>query len=200
MDAETRRRAFEPFFTTKDVGSGTGLGLATVYGIVQQMDGLVEIDSEPGRGAAFRIYLPQATAKSQATVLPEPSSQLLGCETVLLVEDDPALRPYLVQVLECNGYKVLAAEDSETALSLTDAFSEPIDLVISDVTMPGRSGPELVAELLLSRPGLPALYISGHTDGVLTRLVENVGEHRLLQKPFSSTDLLARIRQILAAA
>jgi PAS domain S-box-containing protein len=200
MDAETRRRAFEPFFTTKDVGRGTGLGLATVYGIVQQMGGSVEVETAPQHGAAFRLYFPHVSAAPLSTSLPEPTSALLGRETVLLVEDDEMLRPYLVQVLECNGYHVIAADSSERALSLIDSSQEPIDLVISDVVMPGRSGPELVAELLRARPGLPALYISGHAEGLLPRPPGPAGRTQLLQKPFSSTDLLTKVRQILAAA
>ncbi|MEO8480983.1 MAG: ATP-binding protein [Acidobacteriota bacterium] len=199
MNEETRRRAFEPFFTTKDVGSGTGLGLATVYGIVQQMKGAVEIESEPGQGATFRLFFPYASAPAVAS-LAETDLALRGRETVLIVEDDPTLRPYLVQVLECNGYRVIAAGDSDAALSMVEAFSEPIDLVISDVLMPGKTGPELVRELLRSRPGIPALFISGHAEALLPRMSEQVADRQLLQKPFSSTDLLARVRQILAAA
>ncbi len=199
MDAETRRRAFEPFFTTKDVGSGTGLGLATVYGIVQQMKGAVEIESEPGQGATFRLFFPYASAPHAASV-PDGDVALRGRETVLIVEDDPALRPYLVQVLECNGYRVIAAGDSDAALSMVEAFSEPIDLVISDVLMPGKTGPELVGELLRSRPGIPALFISGHAEALLPRMPDHLAHRELLQKPFSSTDLLARVRQILTAA
>jgi PAS domain S-box-containing protein len=199
MDAETRRRAFEPFFTTKVVGSGTGLGLATVYGIVQQMNGAVEIDSQPGQGATFRLYFPYATAPRTSSK-PETDLTLRGRETVLVVEDDPALRPYLVEVLECNGYRVIAAGDSDSALSMVEAFSEPIDLVISDVLMPGKTGPELVGELLRARPGIPALFISGHAEALLPRMPEHFTPPQLLQKPFSSTDLLARVRQILTAA
>ena len=110
------------------------------------------------------------------------------------------LRPYLVHVLECNGYRVIAAGDSDTALSMVESFSEPIDLVISDVLMPGKTGPELVRELLRSRPGIPALFISGHPEGLLPRISEQVTPRHLLQKPFSSADLLARVRQILTAA
>jgi two-component system cell cycle sensor histidine kinase/response regulator CckA len=117
-----------------------------------------------------------------------------------LVEDDHALRPYLVQVLERNGYRVIAAESCEAALQVTDSVQCAIDLVVSDVTMPGRSGPELVAELLQSRPGLPTLYISGHAEGHWPMMAEASDPRYLLQKPFSSSDFLAKVRQILAAA
>jgi PAS domain S-box-containing protein len=201
MDAETRRRAFEPFFTTKPVGRGTGLGLSTVYGIVQQMGGDAEIISEPGRGATFRLYFPQASpaARAAAPPAPIPAPAATG-EVVLLVEDDEMLRPFLIQVLQGNGYRVLAAENSDKALSLVESLGEPIDLVISDVIMPGRTGPELVAELLRSRPGLPALYISGHAEGLLPPVPAQTLPMHLLQKPFSSTDLLTKVREILAAA
>ena len=196
MDAETRRRAFEPFFTTKDVGQGTGLGLATVYGIVQQMNGLIEIDSEPNRGSAFRVYLPHAGERALSQ--PDESASLVwGHEQVLLVEDDDALRTYLVHVLECHGYRVIAAEGPEAALALTESLQEPLQLVISDVVMPGMSGPELVAELHQSRPGLAALFISGHDDIHAGRVHTQETLSRLLQKPFSSTDLLTMVRQVL---
>jgi PAS domain S-box-containing protein len=201
MDAETRRRAFEPFFTTKPVGRGTGLGLSTVYGIVQQMGGDAEIISEPGRGATFRLYFPQASPAARAAAPPAPGpSPIATGEFVLLVEDDEMLRPFLIQVLQGNGYRVLAAENSDKALSLVESLNEPIDLVISDVIMPGRTGPELVAELLRSRPGLPALYISGHAEGLLPPVPAQTLPMHLLQKPFSSTDLLTKVREILAAA
>jgi PAS domain S-box-containing protein len=195
MDAETRRRAFEPFFTTKGVGQGTGLGLATVYGIVQQMNGLIEIDSEPNRGCAFRVYLPHADRV--VSPLDESTSLVWGHEQVLLVEDDDALRTYLAHVLECHGYRVIAAEGPEAALALTESLQEPLQLVISDVVMPGMSGPDLVAELHQSRPDLAALFISGHDDIHAGRVHTKETLSRLLQKPFSSTDLLIMVRQVL---
>ncbi|ODS57015.1 MAG: hypothetical protein ABS36_05810 [Acidobacteria bacterium SCN 69-37] len=200
MDAETRRRAFEPFFTTKAVGSGTGLGLATVYGIVQQMGGVIEIDSEIGCGSTFRIGLPHAAEPACPPHPPLPQAVTTGCETLLLIEDDDALRAYLVHVLEGHGYHVIAAEGAEAALTVTEEEIRAVDLVISDVVVPGMSGPEIVAELEHLRPGLPALYISGGAD-----LGGGAGEGTgptglLLQKPFSSTDLLARVRHVLSVS
>ncbi len=198
MDAETRQRAFEPFFTTKDVGKGTGLGLSIVYGIAQQMGGVLEIDSEVRRGTTVRLCLPSVAA----VLVPVSASASPAGEsgTVLLVEDDAGLRRYLRQVLETQGYRVLAAESAEAAISATGAFDGDIDLVISDVAMPRRSGPELVAELVQTRPGLPALYISGYSERTPASATAATGPQAWLEKPFSSDALISRVRQILAAA
>jgi two-component system cell cycle sensor histidine kinase/response regulator CckA len=196
MDAETRRRAFEPFFTTKDVGRGTGLGLSTVYGIVQQMGGAIEVESEPDRGATFRLYFPQASGVVAAPVVPSER----GSETVLLVEDEDALRRYLTHVLESHGYRVIAAEHVASALALTQSFGERIDLVISDVAMPGSTGPELVRLIGQARPGLSALFISGNRYTALAPQAHAISVDQLLVMPFSSAELLSKVRQILAAA
>jgi PAS domain S-box-containing protein len=201
MDEETRRRVFEPFFTTKDVGKGTGLGLSTVYGIVQQMGGAIDLASAPGRGAHFRLFFPQAAGVSApAAVEARPTTFGRGTETVLLVEDEDVVRRYLANLLESHGYHVLAAEDARAALALTQSFGGRIDLVISDVVMPGSSGPELVRLLGQARPGLSALFISGSADVEIARHTHAVHRDQLLLKPFSSTELLAKIRQIIAAA
>jgi two-component system cell cycle sensor histidine kinase/response regulator CckA len=200
MDAETRRRVFEPFFTTKEVGRGTGLGLSTVYGIVQQMGGGIALDSEPQQGARFRLYFPQASQVVSAAAMPSaavPSER--GTETVLLVEDEDAVRKYLTHVLQSHGYQVIAAADASAALALTQSFGGRIDLVISDVVMPGSTGPELVRLLGQARPGLSALFISGHADSALARHAHAISADQLLLKPFSSTELLTKIRRILAA-
>jgi len=201
MDAATRQRVFEPFFTTKDVGQGTGLGLSTVYGIVQQMGGAVEVESTLNRGSTFRLWFPQT---SEVVALVEgvtpPIGARRGDETLLLVEDEAAVRKYLTHVLESHGYRVLAAAEPSSALALIESFGERIDLVISDVVMPGSTGPELVRLLSQARPGLSALFISGYADSVLARHASGVNGHQLLLKPFSSTELLTKIRQILTAA
>jgi CheY-like chemotaxis protein len=200
MDDETRQRAFEPFFTTKDVGRGTGLGLSTVYGIVQQMGGAIDVESVPGRGTTFRAYFPQGSdvAVRSPVAAPEPPGR--GRETVLLVEDDEAVRKYLGHLLESHGYRVLTAGHASAALSLTQSFGGRIDLVISDVVMPGSTGPELVRLLGQAQPGVSALFISGYADAALARHAPSVRADQLLLKPFSSAELLTRIRQILAAA
>jgi nitrogen-specific signal transduction histidine kinase len=201
MSAETQRRVFEPFFTTKDVGRGTGLGLSTVYGIVKQMGGAIEVDSELGRGTIFRLYFPHAAvsvaAKPMDPATHEPST---GRETVLLVEDDADVRTYMVRVLEAQGYHVIAAEHARAALAATQATQTHIDLVISDIVMPGSTGPELVRLLGEQQPHLSALFISGHEEAVLARHAGAVSDVSLLQKPFSSTELLMKVRQILSAA
>jgi PAS domain S-box-containing protein len=201
MDSETRRRVFEPFFTTKEVGSGTGLGLSTAYGIVQQMGGAIEVESEPSRGARFRLYLPQASepALAAARRIP-PADRGQGSETVLLVENEGAVRRYLAHLLESHGYHVIAAERATDALALTEELGGRIDLVISDMVIPGSTGPELLRLLGQARPGLPALFMSGYADAAAARHAQTVSADWLLLKPFSSTEFLTKIRRILAAA
>ena len=198
MDAETRRRAFEPFFTTKEIGRGTGLGLSTVYGIVQQMDGTVEIESEVGRGTTFRLSFPAFDPAVAGGI--EAAEASHGHETLLLIEDDAALRTYLKQVLESHGYRVIAAEHPRSALALTHSFDGVIDLVISDVVMPGSAGPELVQLLGQKRPGLSALYLSGHTERDFDAGAYGDDDVEDTSAPVTSTELLSRIRRILSAA
>jgi PAS domain S-box-containing protein len=198
MDEATQSRIFEPFFTTKALGHGTGLGLATVFGILKQMGGAVRVFSRPGEGATFRLYFPEARGREAAI---EPAAVIAvhrGSETVLLVEDDVAVRQYLTQVLEQQGYRVIAAENQDAALARVQAHVEPIHLVVTDVIMPGGTGPELVRALDQVRPGLPALYISGYADVVLSRQATVPKAGHFLQKPFSASDLLGKIRQILS--
>ncbi len=199
MDAETQRRAFEPFFTTKGVGRGTGLGLSTVYGIVQQMKGVIALESQVGSGTRFRLFFPETAGDLAPASALAPVETMRGDETVLLVEDDVAVRDFLGQVLQAHGYTVLAAEHADSACALARSFAERIDLVITDVVMPGSTGPELVNQLHAGRPGLAALYISGYADQVLDQHAPPLAPGQLLMKPFSSTELLTRIRQILAA-
>jgi CheY-like chemotaxis protein len=201
MTADTRRRVFEPFFTTKEVGSGTGLGLSTVYGIIQQMGGAIDVRSEPNGGAEFRVYIPQASEPAVAGAKPiAPAAIAGGTETVLLVESEDAVRTYLTRLLESHGYQVIAADDAAAALALTQTFDGRIDLIISDVVVPDSTGPELVRLLGQARPGVSALYMSGYAEAVAARHALTVGADRLLLKPFSSTELLTKIREILAAA
>jgi CheY-like chemotaxis protein len=198
IDAATQARIFEPFFTTKDPGHGTGLGLATVYGIVRQMGGLIRVESAPNEGATFRLYLP-TTSRRAEPVRPEAARDLLGHETVLLVEDDASVRRFVRQVLEQHGYVVLEAMDHPSALAVVQQRRETIDIIVTDVVMPRGTGPELVRALAPILPGVPALFISGYADAVLARQVTFPKASHFLQKPFSAADLLARIRQILAS-
>ncbi len=199
MDEATKARIFEPFFTTKEVGRGTGLGLATVYGIVKQMDGIVTVASEPGQGATFRLYFPEARMRAEAIAGKRPGASDLprGKETLLLVEDDEAVRVFLAQVLERHGYRVIAAEHQTAALARAREHNEPIHLVITDVVMPGGTGPELARAFEMVCPGVPVLYISGYADGVLAQHGTLPKAGHFLQKPFSADDLLTRIAQIL---
>jgi len=202
MDAAIRARIFEPFFTTKEPGKGTGLGLATVFGIVQQSGGRIELDSEPGRGSSFRIYLPRAAGAANA---PEPASAARaerpsGSETVLVLEDEPALRELVRTLLERGGYTVLVAEGVATALALVERHGGAIHLLLTDVVMPGLSGPEAAARLLALRPEARVLYMSGHAGDLIGRRGELPAGAALLIKPFTEASLLRMVREVLADA
>ena len=191
MDAETQSHIFEPFFTTKDLGKGTGLGLATVFGIVKQSGGHLNVYSEPGRGSTFKVYLPRveevATKEEAATPpLPPPT----GTETILLVEDAEALRVMIREILEGGGYTVLDASHPEEALAMAKAHPSPVHLMLTDVVLPRMSGPDLAASLQRVRPGIRVLYMSGYTaDAIGNHGVLEPGTH-FLQKPFTAEALL----------
>lgn len=201
MTAEVQAHVFEPFFTTKEMGKGTGLGLSTVYGIVAQSEGAIRVYTEPGVGTTFKIYLPDAAAPDLPRA-PEPESDaidLRGTETVLLVEDDPAVRALSRQVLTRYGYSVLEAPAPSQALIVAERHSGPIDLVLTDVVMPEMGGPELVSRLAPLRPGIGILYMSGYTeDAIVTQGVIDASAG-FIQKPFSPDALARKIRAVLAA-
>jgi PAS domain S-box-containing protein len=198
MTPEVRARVFEPFFTTKPPGRGTGLGLATVFGIVEQSAGHIELESEPGRGTRFDIDLPsvaeEAARPESAATAPLPST---GSETILLVEDEPSVRRLARLALEGRGYKVLGAEDGLTALSLAERHRGPIDLLITDLVMPGMSGRELADLLHGHRPGLRVIFMSGYVEHAELRTALVRGGGAFLQKPFSMVDLAAKVREVL---
>jgi CheY-like chemotaxis protein len=197
MDADTLAHAFEPFFTTKERGKGTGLGLATVYGIVKQSGGYIQALSESGAGATFRIYLPRAhgPADSPSNVSPRPST-VRGTETILLVEDEGAVRRLAQTVLRARGYQVLVAETAEAAIELARAHPERIHLLLTDVVLPGMDGHRLAEVLRAERPGLAVLFSSGYFDAR-----EGVGESDpLLRKPFTPDGLVEAVRSILRKA
>jgi signal transduction histidine kinase/DNA-binding LacI/PurR family transcriptional regulator/ActR/RegA family two-component response regulator len=201
MDSETQARIFEPFFTTKPTGRGTGLGLATVFGIVSQSGGHIRVDSAPGRGTTFDLYFPALPAQEPATVEPpatEPAS-ISGSETILLVEDDDRVRLAITRFMSRHGYRVLAAADGDEALRVCERHIGPLDMVVTDVRMPGLRGPDLARHLARLRPQTAILFISGYTDS--TPILDSVSGPAvaLLQKPFTSEALARKVRQMLAA-
>lgn len=198
MDAETRKHLFEPFFTTKGLGRGTGLGLATTYGIVRQSGGHITVDSEPGRGTTFNIYLPVVEEPHEpAEPAPALEAASAGKGTILLVEDEPALLAMARQALLGQGYTVLTAADGEHALEVAGGHRGAIDLLLTDVVMPRLGGRELARRLEKLRPGMHVLYMSGYADNQLAH--EGVLEAGLavLQKPFTPRALLRRVRDSL---
>jgi len=198
MDTVTRERIFEPFFTTKQKGKGTGLGLSTVFGIVRQSRGRIEVSSEPDHGSTFRVYLP-ATEREldrELSERPRPAT-LRGTEIILLVEDDEQVRASTSTILERHGYTVLRASHGEEALQLSELFEGPIDLLVTDVVMPRISGLDLAAHLCRLRPGLKVLYVSGYADGPLLEHGALAPDIVLLPKPITPDGLLSKVREVL---
>jgi PAS domain S-box-containing protein len=198
MDAETRARIFEPFFTTKESGKGTGLGLATVYGIVSQSGGHIWVYSEVGHGTTFKIYLPRAEEPAREhhpALVVEPAGP--GSETILLVEDEASMRKLLVEVLQHKGYNVLAAEDGARALEISRKYTGIIHLLITDVVMPAMRGEQLAEQLKQERPETRVMFMSGYTDKALAHSGVLQEDTILLQKPFTPDVLLRRVRQLL---
>lgn len=198
MDEATKARIFEPFFTTKEPGKGTGLGLASVYGIVKQSGGYVWVYSELGRGTTFKIYFPRVHADGENVSMPPIETETIGgCQTILLVEDEPALRKVTASALQSMGYTVLEAEDPTKAIHLVETCREPIHLLLTDVIMPGMNGLELSKRLKFLRPDLKVMFISGYGGGELTRQISLEPDAVLLQKPFSKNALLTKIHAVL---
>jgi len=198
MDVKTQARVFEPFFTTKEPGKGTGLGLATAYGIVKQSGGNISVHSELGHGATFKICLPRVEGASQPHAVEEPSGDApRGSETVLLVEDAEPLREVVRQFLQEAGYNVLVAEDGAAALAASQKRRRPIDLLLTDVVMPGLSGPQLARELQTARPAMHVLFMSGYADEAIGRRGVLEGGITLIEKPFTRRSLLRKLREVL---
>jgi two-component system cell cycle sensor histidine kinase/response regulator CckA len=200
IDPEVLPHIFEPFFTTKQ-GKGTGLGLSTVYGIATQHGGYVEVDSRPGAGTRFRVCFPVA----QEPVQPEPAEGAAaplprGDETVLLAEDEPAVREATRALLSRLGYRALVARDGAEALALAAGHAGPIQLLLTDVVMPGLNGRELAARLQAARPGLAVVYMSGYSQDVVDQAGVLEEGLTLVQKPFQPATLAAALRRALAAA
>jgi PAS domain S-box-containing protein len=197
MDASTQARIFEPFFTTKETGKGTGLGLATVYGIVKQSGGYIFADSEVGNGTTFRVYLPQAESVAEAAFPAVATYAPRGSETLLVVEDEPAFRDLLRDGLRSRGYQVLVAANGIEAMQVAEQHAGTIRLLITDVIMPQMSGPELARSLRKVRSSTDVLYMSGYTEDKLGD-ISSSGELTLIQKPFYIDDLVRKIQEILA--
>jgi two-component system cell cycle sensor histidine kinase/response regulator CckA len=190
---------FEPFFSTKEVGKGTGLGLATVYGIVKQSEGYVFVDSEVGVGSTFKIYLPRVDDAAPPLPMEATPPVVRGAETVLLVEDEDVLRELLIEAIEAGGYSVLAARDGAEALQIADAHPGPIPILVTDVVMPGMTGPKLVELVAPTRPEMKVLYISGYSEDAIAHHGLTGPGRALLSKPFSPEVFLRRVRQSLDA-
>jgi two-component system, cell cycle sensor histidine kinase and response regulator CckA len=200
MDPETQAHIFEPFFTTKGKGRGTGLGLATVYGIVKQSEGYIQVESALQCGAVFRIYFPAVEGQSQPAVQPQAARVTPGGkETILLAEDEEPVRMMVQEFLQSHGYTVLRAADGLEALGICEQYSEPIHLLLTDVVMPRMGGRELAERMALLRPDLPILYISGYTDDVAVRHGAADRKAAFLSKPFTLQSLALKLREVLEA-
>jgi two-component system cell cycle sensor histidine kinase/response regulator CckA len=195
MKPHVREHIFEPFFTTKELGKGTGLGLATVYGIVRQAGGHILVYSAVGLGTVFKVYLPVAVAATDGSDVAAVSPEPWGSETILLVEDDPDVCEFASLAISHFGFKVLTAQSGAEALALCETYPERIDLLVSDVIMPIMNGPDLAARVRLVRPGIRVLFLSGYTDDVVAG--RGLETDAFMQKPFSSEGLARKIRDVL---
>ncbi len=199
MDRATQARIFEPFFTTKEKGKGTGLGLSTVFGIVQQCGGFVGVYSEPGHGTSFKVYIPLIDADADVLPVLPPPITLAGSETILLVEDDDQIRLVAGEILRKQGYQVIEARDAVEALRCCEVHATTLDLLVTDVVMPQMSGPELAKRVLLMRPGIKVLCMSGYTDDALVRHGALEARFAYLQKPITPQTLARKVRTTLDA-
>ena len=200
MDEKTKAHIFEPFFTTKEKGKGTGLRLSTVYGIVKQSGGYVWVYSEPGQGATFKVYLPRVTADKgrKPRVTPAPNRLPRGSETILLAEDEATVRAVVRQALERQGYVVLEAPNTETAIAFAERHDGAIHMLISDVVMPGLSGRDLADRVRTARPGIKVMFMSGYTDEAVVRHGKLDAGVAYLQKPFGPEALARKVREVLS--
>lgn len=197
MDQETLAHIFEPFFTTKEEGKGTGLGLSTTYGIVKQSGGHLTVASVPGKGSTFRIYLPKL---SDSAALPQPAEAQTnrpGRQTVLVVEDESALRKLMTKVLEAEGFQVVEAKDGGQAAGICKTWSEPIDMVVSDLAMPKLNGLQLKEIVASLRPNAKFLLISGYAEDVVEDPTILRADTNFLEKPFLPDELVRKVRQLL---
>ncbi|MCX7281361.1 MAG: response regulator, partial [Alphaproteobacteria bacterium] len=202
MSKEIQSKIFDPFFTTKPVGQGTGLGLATVYGIVKQSGGFIDVDSELGRGTAFNIYLPRRKIEESdaapVEAAPAVARDVTGQDTILLVEDEEAVRSFAARALRMRGYKVLEAGGGEEALEIVKSDDAKIDLIITDVVMPNMDGPTMVRHVKVLNPGLPVIFMSGYAEEAFRRNDQNSEDIDFLPKPFGLKQLAAKVKEVLA--
>ena len=200
IDAQVKAHIFEPFFTTKEKGKGTGLGLATVYGIVKQSDGSIWVDSEPGQGTTFKIYLPRVEAAAEPPApKPMPPASVRGSETILLAEDEEAVRNLMRRVLEAHGYTLLVAADGQEALRLADGHKGPIHLLLTDIVMPNLGGRQLAERVVSARHATKVLYLSGYTDDAIVHHGVLEPGIAFLEKPFTPQGLARKVRELLDA-
>ncbi|PYQ95701.1 MAG: hypothetical protein DMF96_21310, partial [Acidobacteria bacterium] len=200
MPPEVQARIFEPFFTTKAHDRGTGLGLAAAYGTVKQFGGYIEVESQVGRGTTFTIYLPKASQPAQVQGASLPVNAPVGTETILLVEDESGVRAFVKIALQRFGYRVVEVANAEAALILMKTFEGPIDLLLTDVVLPGIGGRELAAQVGRERPNMHVLFMSGYARGLESSEGRLDAGAQLIEKPFTAQALLTRIRQLLADA
>jgi CheY-like chemotaxis protein len=197
MDESIKGQIFEPFFTRKEKGKGTGLGLSTVYGIISQAGGHIEVESRPGEGATFRLYFSEAEGEADVPAPAKIAQVQAGSETVLLVEDEPEVRSLTSLILSRMGYRVLAAEHGVAALELWKHRSAEVDVLLTDVIMPHMSGVELAQKLRAQNPELRVLFMSGYTDDMIARHGLRPDEISILQKPFTAELLASKLRNVL---
>ena len=198
MNPATLARIFEPFFSARRRGRGTGLGLSTVYGIVRQNGGFIRVESAPGQGTAFRIYFPTTEAEVSAAESSRTPAEAECQGTVLVVEDEPVVRRLAVRILRMQGYSVLEAENGAAALRVCERQAGPVDLLLTDVVMPGLNGKELFEALRSSHPALRVLYMSGHTEDIITHHGVAEAGQAFLQKPFTVKTLAEYVRRVLS--
>jgi CheY-like chemotaxis protein len=197
MDTETLTHIFEPFFTTKEIGRGTGLGLATVYGIVKQHKGFVDVDSTPGQGTAFRVYLPLGNGSAEISEKPAFFTMRGGSECILIAEDNDDLRDAAQEILQSLGYRVIAAKDGEEAVRIFEQQPEAIDLVFLDVVMPKLNGTDAYLRMVTRKPGLPVLFTTGYASEVSLVPMTTREKAKVLQKPYGSQYLAQKLREKL---
>jgi polar amino acid transport system substrate-binding protein len=197
MDEKTVARIFEPFFTTKDIGKGTGLGLSIVWGILQKHWGAINVESTPGRGTGFHVYLPLVRADGRGASQVEELPAVRGTETILVAEDDAMVRGMVRGILEGNGYSVIEAVDGEEALRYFSEMGDRVDLAILDVVMPKKDAHQVAVEIRKTRPGMKILFMSGYAQVALESRGIEEEKHRLVLKPFTAFHLMERVRALL---